>query len=131
MGTGPFILQSYAPRDSLVVTRNPNYWLKDANGVQLPYLDKVTFRVIESAETAEQALNSGDIDMFSDSAPAVIQDLRDQGDKVTLREQSKLGDTYYLLLDLIEAADGRRPRALRAVDGASTATSSTTSSAPA
>ena len=49
VGTGPFIVQSYAPRDALVVTRNPNYWQKDKDGVQLPYLDKITFRVIEDA----------------------------------------------------------------------------------
>ncbi|MEO6156003.1 MAG: ABC transporter substrate-binding protein, partial [Ilumatobacteraceae bacterium] len=29
VGTGPFILQSYTPRDSMVVTKNPNYWQKD------------------------------------------------------------------------------------------------------
>ena len=36
VGTGPFIVESYAPRDALVVTKNPNYWRKDADGVQLP-----------------------------------------------------------------------------------------------
>ena len=100
VGSGPFVVQSYAPRDSLVVTRNPNYWAKDANGVQLPYLDKVTFRVIESAQTAKQALDSGDIDMFSTSASQVIADLRDEGDTVDLREQNKYSASNYLLIDL-------------------------------
>ena len=52
VGTGPFIVESYAPRDKLVVTRNPNYWRTDAAGNQLPYLDGVEFRVIEDSETA-------------------------------------------------------------------------------
>ena len=72
IGSGPFIVQSYAPRDSLVVTKNPNYWQKDANGVQLPYLDKITFKVIEDSTTTGQALRSGDIDIFSTSSAAVI-----------------------------------------------------------
>ncbi|MGZ4770230.1 MAG: ABC transporter substrate-binding protein, partial [Ilumatobacteraceae bacterium] len=74
VGSGPFIVQSYAPRDALVVTKNPNYWQKDADGVQLPYLDKITFKVIEDSTTAEGALRSGDIDVFADSNAAVIAD---------------------------------------------------------
>ncbi|MFT3854231.1 MAG: ABC transporter substrate-binding protein [Ilumatobacteraceae bacterium] len=100
VGSGPFIFQSYSPRDSLVVTRNPNYWLKDANGVQLPYLDKITFRVIEDAKTSEQALRSGDIDIFSTSRAQIIQDFHDDDANVEVREQSKYGETSYLLIDL-------------------------------
>ena len=52
VGTGPFIVESYAPRDKLVVTKNPDYWQTDADGNQLPYLDEIEFRVIEDASTA-------------------------------------------------------------------------------
>ena len=93
-------MQSYAPRDALVVTRNPDYWMKDANGIQLPYLDKITFRVIEDAKTSEEALNSGDIDIFSTSRSQIIQDYRDKGDEFGLREQNNYGETYYLIIDL-------------------------------
>ena len=82
------------------MTRNPNYWLKDANGVQLPYLDKITFKVIEDAQTTEAALKSGDIDIFSTSRTAVIADMRAEKDKYGLLEQSKFGETSYLLIDL-------------------------------
>ena len=44
---GPFIFESYAPRDRLVVTKNPDYWMQDSEGRQLPYLDRIEFRVIE------------------------------------------------------------------------------------
>ena len=56
VGTGPFMVESYAPRDKLVVTRNPDYWRTDAAGNQLPYLDGIEFRVIEDSETAAEAL---------------------------------------------------------------------------
>ena len=100
VGSGPFVVQSYAPRDSLVVTRNPNYWQKDADGVQLPYLDKITFRVIEDSKTAEQALKSGDIDIFSTSAAQVVADFREDADTFPMSEQSQYTETNYLLIDL-------------------------------
>ena len=41
IGTGPFTIQSYVPEESLVLRRNLNYWLKDAAGNSLPYLDSI------------------------------------------------------------------------------------------
>jgi len=99
IGSGPFIVQSYAPRDALVVTKNPNYWQKDANGVQLPYLDKITFKVIEDSTTTGQALRSGDIDIFSTSSASVISDFTDDTD-FPMTEQSDFVETNYLLIDL-------------------------------
>ena len=32
IGSGPFIVQSFVPHDQLVVTKNPKYWAKDADG---------------------------------------------------------------------------------------------------
>ncbi len=101
IGSGPFIVQSYAPRDSLVVTKNPNYWQKDADGVQLPYLDKITFKVIEDSTTAEGALNSGDIDVFADSNSSVIADVINAG-TTTIAKQDKFGETNYLLVDTVK-----------------------------
>ena len=98
IGTGPFIVESYAPRDALVVTKNPNYWRKDADGVQLPYLDKITFKVIEDAKTAEGALRSGDIDIFSESSAEVISDFEGDPDFPTLL-QKDYSETNYLLID--------------------------------
>lgn len=100
VGTGPFILESFTPRGSLVVVKNPNYWVKDAKGNQLPYLDKIEFRVIEDSEISGTALESGDIDAFSTSASAVVADFRDRTDEFPMFEQTKLGETNYGLVNL-------------------------------
>ncbi len=100
VGTGQFIVESYAPRDKLVVTRNPDYWMKDAAGNQLPYLDSVEFRVIEDSETASEALQSGDIDIFSTSSALVISEFRDLVDEFPMTEQDSFTETNYLLIDL-------------------------------
>ncbi len=100
VGTGPFMVESYAPRDKLVVKRNPDYWQKDADGNQLPYLDGIEFRVIEDSETAADALRNGDIDIFSTSAAQVITDFREEADAFPMVEQDQLTETNYILIDL-------------------------------
>lgn len=100
VGTGPFIVESYAPRDKLVVKRNPSYWQKDADGNQLPYLDGIEYRVIEDSETAADALRNGDIDIFSTSAAQVISDFRETPDEFPMKEQDTFTETNYILIDL-------------------------------
>ena len=100
VGTGPFVVESYAPRDKLVVKRNPDYWQSDADGNQLPYLDGIEFRVIEDSETAADALRSGDIDIFSTSAALVISDFREEADEFPMVEQDELTETNYILINV-------------------------------
>lgn len=52
VGTGPFMLESYAAEDRAVLAKNPDYWGKDDSGMQLPYLDEVVF--VYSPDTAGQ-----------------------------------------------------------------------------
>jgi len=100
VGTGPFIVESFSPKDKLVVKRNPNYWMKDAKGNQLPYLDSIEYRVIEDSETAGSALENGDIDIFSTSSAVVINKFRGQADEFPMVEQDSLTETNFVLIDL-------------------------------
>ena len=100
IGSGPFLVESYAPQEKLVVKRNPNYWQKDADGNQLPYLDGITFRVIQDSETAGEALKNGDIDAFSTSSAVVINEYRKMADQFPMHEQDQFGETNYILIDL-------------------------------
>jgi ABC-type transport system substrate-binding protein len=100
IGTGPFIVESYAPRDRLIVARNPEYWRSDANGNALPYLDGIEFRVIEDSETAAEALKSGDIDIFATSASVVIADFRELSGEYSMVEQDRYTETNYTMIDL-------------------------------
>jgi peptide/nickel transport system substrate-binding protein len=52
VGTGPFMLDSYAAEDRAVLKKNPTYWQKDEDGAALPYLDGLEF--IYSPDTAGQ-----------------------------------------------------------------------------
>ena len=63
-GLGPFVLAEHVSGQRLVFTRNPHYWRKDAAGVALPYLDKLTV-VIASQATEALKLQSGEVDLMT------------------------------------------------------------------
>lgn len=54
MGTGPFILKTWIPDTSLLLTKNTKYWMKD-----LPYLDALKFNIVTDQSTRQVGLQSG------------------------------------------------------------------------
>jgi peptide/nickel transport system substrate-binding protein len=72
VGTGPFTLAEYTPGERVVLAAYPKYWQKDDSGVQLPYLDKVTFVPIPDSGQRVTALKTGTIDMFQTADSATL-----------------------------------------------------------
>ena len=58
VGTGPFRLVEFNRGNSIRLVRNPDYWKKDR-----PYLDEITFRMIDSRATRMLAFATGDYDI--------------------------------------------------------------------
>lgn len=56
VGTGPFKLVSVDLASEIVLEKNPDYWQTG-----LPYLDGVTFRIVEEGTTRTTALKTGEI----------------------------------------------------------------------
>jgi ABC-type transport system substrate-binding protein len=63
VGTGPFILKKAKENDNLVLVRNENYWGKDENGNQLPYLDGVNVRFISEEKSELLSFMNGEFEM--------------------------------------------------------------------
>lgn len=99
VGTGPFMVDSYAPGDKMVVKRNPNYWVTDDNGDVLPYLDEIEFRVIPDSQVRSEALKSGDVDLITTSDSLVVGTLADAGD-FTYVNQDQYAETNYIMFNL-------------------------------
>jgi peptide/nickel transport system substrate-binding protein len=57
IGTGPFIIESYRPQQSLVMVRNPYYWKEG-----IPHLDKVTYVFVADSDALLLALQGGNVD---------------------------------------------------------------------
>jgi peptide/nickel transport system substrate-binding protein len=75
IGTGPFKFQNWDYGRSFTATRNPDYWARDENGVQLPYLDGIEFRPIVDPQARTEALIEGDVDAINTWTPAEIRRL--------------------------------------------------------
>jgi peptide/nickel transport system substrate-binding protein len=76
-GTGAFMIKSYLPEERLVFQRNPNYWLKDEEGNQLPYLDGMEFIFLGDPAAQIDALRGGQIDYVLYLPPEYVQVLKD------------------------------------------------------
>ncbi len=59
VGTGPFRFVSRAAQDSIVLERFADYWGTPA------YLDRVTFKIMENADSIIVSLQSGAVDLFA------------------------------------------------------------------
>ncbi len=62
IGTGPFTIERYDTEELLVLRRNPNYWLKDAAGNSLPYLDSIVYHIVADFETELEMFQAGQTD---------------------------------------------------------------------
>ncbi len=78
VGTGPFMMESRDLDNETVVVRNDNYWLSDAEGNQLPYLDSVIFRPIPDETTRLDSLLSGTVNAFQTLRQGTIRDALEQ-----------------------------------------------------
>ena len=82
VGTGPFVFDSWTRDGQLKVVRNENYWRKDDQGNQLPYLDAIVFRPIPDEDTRLDSVPAGDVDVMQTLRQSIVRrarDLVDQG----------------------------------------------------
>lgn len=76
VGTGPFTLVKRDIDAETVLERNPNYWGTDAQGNQLPYLDRLVFRPIPDEGTRLDSVVSGTVDAMITLRQGTIRDAR-------------------------------------------------------
>jgi ABC-type transport system substrate-binding protein len=65
IGTGPFKFDSYTNSVNLKYVKNPNYWGKDTQGNQLPYLDSLETIYIADPSTMKLLAQSGEGDTLN------------------------------------------------------------------
>ena len=111
-GLGPFVLAEHVTGQRLVFTRNPNYFRRDANGVHLPYLDKLTVAIVSDQNTEALRLEASEIDLMSngDIRPqdyAAFRKLAEQG-RLKMMEVGVGLDPDFLAFNL-RPTSGKRP----------------------
>lgn len=70
VGSGPFVLESYKPEQSVVLKANPNFWKGK------PKVDGVTYVSYKTMDAAVQALRSGEVDVVGDLTVPQFQALK-------------------------------------------------------
>ena len=61
VGTGPYIIKSWAAGDRMVLERNPDYWNKGRQ-----YLDRIVLKPLPDAQSRFASLQSGEVDIIWD-----------------------------------------------------------------
>jgi len=65
VGLGPFIPVEYVPDQYVRFVANPNYWKKTKDGVQLPFLKEVVYKIISTQDAQKLAFEKGEVDIYS------------------------------------------------------------------
>lgn len=111
-GLGPFVLAEHVTGQRLVFTRNPNYFRLDANGVRLPYIDKLTVAIVPDQNTEALRLEAAEIDLMTngDIRPqdhAAFRKLAEQG-RLKMMEVGVGLDPDFLAFNLRPKSGRRR-----------------------
>lgn len=82
---GPFYVADYKAGSYVLLKRNPNYWMKDEAGRQLPYLDAVRLDIQPNRDIEALRFRRGEIDLINsidaeyydrigEASPALVRD---------------------------------------------------------
>jgi peptide/nickel transport system substrate-binding protein len=107
IGTGPFKLVDWRVNSSLQLERNPEYWRKDADGNQLPYLDEIEYQPTPEAQQLQNGLDAGSVDAFhvsSNTDSLIIEDLRSQADggAINLTESEDFAEVGFTMVNVTQ-----------------------------
>ena len=76
VGLGPFVIAESKAGSFLRMTRNPNYWKKDSNGRQLPYLDGIRVEFQRNRDIELLRFQKGELDLVSNLEPEAFEKLK-------------------------------------------------------
>jgi peptide/nickel transport system substrate-binding protein len=97
VGTGPFTLVNWTQNESLELKKNPNYWQKDADGTQLPYLDELVYKPTPEGASRINGLLAGDLNAIQMSGGEQIDQLRSETEagNINSYESDKFGEVSF------------------------------------
>ena len=96
IGTGPFTIETYIPGELVEFRRNPDYWLRDSDGNNLPYLDRIRQVIVPELEDELASFLSGESDTHGvlGEELAELEALQDSLDFAIHRRGPAFGTTF-------------------------------------
>jgi peptide/nickel transport system substrate-binding protein len=62
---GPYFVAEYKAGSEILLARNPNYWKVGANGVRLPYIDRIRLEIQQNRDIELVKFRRGEIDLIN------------------------------------------------------------------
>ena len=96
VGTGPFTIERYEPEERVVLRRNPHYWLTDADGNSLPYLERIEHLIVDDIEAEREKFVAGETDVHGVTGEdfADLSRRAEDGDFAIHRRGPAFGTTF-------------------------------------
>ncbi|MBC7451727.1 MAG: ABC transporter substrate-binding protein [Cytophagales bacterium] len=83
VGTGPFMISTVDEGSSIILKKNPNYYLKDADGNSLPYLNGISVKFLKDRKTELIEFKKGNFHMMYRLPTDFIIEIEEQSVKKT------------------------------------------------
>lgn len=113
VGLGPFVLREYVPEQRIVLGRHPYSWLRDSNGVTLPYVDEIELQIVPQQNTEVVRFEAGDVDLMTDQVRAedigAMRQMVSQG-RATLIPAGVTISPDWLVFNLVPGAAAAKSR---------------------
>ncbi len=116
IGTGPFLLDRYIQGNAQIYRKNPDYWDRetiDGQSLQIPFVDKLVYRIIKDEATYLTALRTGQLDILESIRWIAVDHLKETSPELQWNRWLGTGGTFMSLrLDVKPFDDIRVRRAL-------------------
>jgi peptide/nickel transport system substrate-binding protein len=104
VGTGPYRMRRYAAAQLIEYDRNPDYWMRDAEGRRLPYLEGQVVLIVPEQNAISLKFLAGQT-YYYNPRPEEVADLQDRATELGITVAEVGSDTGDLFLSL-----NRNPR---------------------
>ena len=101
IGTGPFTIAGYQPGQRITLRRNNDYWLRDADGNVLPYLDEIVHIIVPTLDAGLASFVAGEADFHGVLGRQYAELARQQAaDNFTIHSRGPGFGTTFLALNM-------------------------------
>ena len=96
VGTGPYTIERYVVDERVVLRRNPDYWMRDAAGNRLPYIETIVDLIVPTIDDDLAKFRAGEIDTYGMRGEdyVLLESEQEAGNFTVYRRGPAFGTTF-------------------------------------